>query len=153
MKILRTFFLLTTLVSLVLGFNSCKKITEDALINGLWKLNTVYIDTATTNYLNNLHYFTDGNNCCAYKLDFERDNTVIAYYITYNNFNKIVAGNWKATAYNEVFVQVDSFMDGTFKTTNTSPKHWKLTSPDNHIKAYDATPLDTAKTVIEMQKI
>lgn len=139
----------------VFYFSSCKKITQDQLINGLWQVNTVTIDTSSMNYLNTLVHYTDGNDCCTYKLDFEKDNTVIAYYITYNNFTKIVAGNWQVTAYNEVFVQVDSFMDGTFKTTNPSPKHWKLTSDKNHIKLFDGTgsPLDTAATVIEMLKI
>lgn len=150
---MRVCFLSALLALLVFGVSSCKKITEDQLINGLWKVSNVAIDTSTTNYLNTLVHYTDGNNCCVYKLDFERDNTVIAYYIAYNNFEKIVAGNWKVTDYNEVYVNVDSFIDGTFKTTNPSPRHWKLSSDANHIKSYDGTPLDTAKTVLDMQKI
>src|SRR3954467_15583035 len=110
MKIFPAALLTGLLLILVISFNSCKKITQDQLINGLWKVNTVTIDTSSTNYLNTLVHYTDGNDCCTYKLDFEKDNTVIAYYITYNNFTKIVAGNWKVTAYNEVLVQVDSFM-------------------------------------------
>lgn len=153
MKMLRITFLSSILALLVFGVSSCKKITQDQLINGLWQVNNVSIDNSSTNYLETLPHYTDGNNCCAYKLDFERDNTVIAYYITYNNFEKIVAGNWEVTDYNEVYVKVDSFMDGTFKTTNPSPRHWKLSSDANHIKAYDGTAQDTAKTVIDMQKI
>ena len=66
---------------------------------------------------------------------------------------KIVAGNWEVTAYNELYVQVDSFMDGTFKITQPGIKKRRLTSEENHIKAYDSTPLDTAKTVIDIVKI
>lgn len=152
-KLFRFASLISFLFFLAVAFNSCKKITANQLINGLWRVNAVYIDTSSVNYLNSLPNFTDGNDCCSYKLDFEKDNTVVAYYITYNNLHKISAGNWKVTDYNEVFVKVDSFMDGTFKITQPNIKQRKLTSPNNHIKANDGTPLDTAKTVIWMEKI
>src|SRR4051812_30071145 len=103
MKIYHSVFLLTLLSAITMSFNSCKKITQDQLINGLWRVNTVTIDTSSVNYLNTLQHYSEGNDCCTYKLDFEKDNTVIAYYITYNNFSKIVAGNWKVTNYNEVY--------------------------------------------------
>ena len=142
-------------VLVAVNITSCKKITQDQLINGLWRLNNVAIDTSTSNFLNTLPHYTDGNDCCAYKLDFEKDNTVIAYYINYNNFERIVAGHWQVTDYNEVFIQVDSFMDGTFKITQPGIKKRKLTSNQNHIKAFDGTgsPIDTAKTVIDIEKI
>ena len=136
-------------------FNSCKKITQDQLINGLWKVNTVTIDTSSYNYLNTLRHYPDGNECCAYKLDFEKDNVVIAYYIAYNDIEKIVAGSWEAVDYNTVTVQVDSFMDGNFEIARPSPKHWKLTGEKNHLPIFDGVnpALDTAETFIDMQKI
>ncbi len=150
---MRYLFFPAALLGLALSFNSCKKITEDQLINGLWQVNKVLVDTSTNNFLNTLPFYPDGNDCCAYKLDFEKDNTVIAYYIAYNNFNRISAGNWQATGFNEVFIKVDSFIDGTFKITQPTLKMRRLTSDENHLKVYDGTPLDTAKTVIEMEKI
>lgn len=150
---MRKIFVAISVVCSVAVFSGCKKITQDQLIKGLWKVNTVYIDSSTTNYLTTLPHFTDGNDCCAYKLDFEADNTVIAYYLAYDNFEKIVAGNFEVTGYNEVFIKVDSFMDGTFKITQPSLRKRKLNSESNHIKANDGTPLDTAATVIEMEKI
>lgn len=153
MKTMRYFLFISTFVGITFSFNSCKKITEDQLINGLWQVENVSVNGSSTNYLETLPLYPDGNECCTYKLDFEKDNTVIAYYITYNNFNRISAGNWEATAYNEVYIQVDSFMDGTFKITQPSIKKRVLTSDANHIKALDGTPTDTAETVIEMRKI
>ncbi len=138
--------------SIIFSFNSCKKITEDQLINGLWQVNKVTIDTVS-NYLTRLPSYTDGNNCCAYKLDFERDNTVIGYYIANNQFNRISAGYWEATNYNEIYVQVDTFMDGIFKVSQPSPKVRRLTGATNHVKAFEGTALDTAYTVIDMKKI
>jgi hypothetical protein len=153
MKTMRIAFYFSALLFIAVSFNSCKKITEDQLINGLWQVTNVSIDNSTDNYLNTLPFYPNGNDCCAYKLDFERDNTVIAYYIANNNFNRIFAGNWEVTAYNEIYVQVDSFIDGTFKITQPSIKTRVLTSDANHIKAFDGTPTDTAETVITMKKI
>lgn len=150
---MRKIFVLIDIACIVAVLSGCKKITQDQLIKGLWKVNTVYIDSSTTNYLNTLPHFTNGNDCCAYKLDFEADNTVIAYYLAYDNFEKIVAGNFEVTGYNLVFIKVDSFMDGTFKITQPTIRKRKLNCDNNHIKAFDGTPLDTAATVIEMEKI
>ena len=153
MKTMRVAFYFSAFLFIAVSYNSCKKIIEDQLINGLWQVTNVSIDNSTDNYLNTLPYYPNGNDCCAYKLDFERDNTVIAYYIANNNFNRVFAGNWEVTAYNEIYVQVDSFIDGTFKITQPSIKARVLTSDANHIKAFDGTLTDTAETVITMKKI
>lgn len=148
----RIAFMSALALTVMLSFNSCKKITQDQLINGLWQVNKVTIDTID-NYLTRLPSYNNGNDCCAYKLDFEKDNTVIAYYIANGNFNRIVAGNWEVTDYNEIYLQVDTFMDGIFKVSQPSIKSRKLTGAENHVWAFDGTALDTAYTVIEMKKI
>lgn len=142
-------------VALIAGVSSCKKITEDQLINGLWQVNKVTIDTSTSNYLNTLPYYSNGDDCCEYKLAFEKDNVVIAYYITYDSFARYDIGTWEATAYKEVYINVDDFIDGTFKVAQpvSNVKRRILTSEENHIKAFDNTALDTALTTIEMQNI
>lgn len=145
-NILLTFIAAT----IVAGMGSCKKITQDQLINGLWEVTNVEIDTSTTNFLEtHLPHYANGNNCCAYKLDFEKDNTVIAYYITNDSFNRYDLGYWEATAYKEVYIQVDSFLDGTFKITQPTIKTRKLTSEENYIPALQ----DTLPTMFEMKKI
>ncbi len=136
--------------TMAVGFGSCKKITQDQLINGLWQVTNVQVDTSTANFLDtHLPHFADGNNCCAYKLDFEKDNTVIAYYITNDSFNRYDLGFWEATAYKEIYVQVDSFLDGTFKITQPSIKSRELNSDANYIPALG----DTLPTMFEMEKI
>jgi hypothetical protein len=150
MQLIKTSVLVASALGIAVGFSSCKKITADQLINGLWQVNTVNVDTATTNYLDtHLSHFSTGNNCCAYKLDFEKDNTVVAYYIVNDSFYRYDLGYWEATAYKEVFIQVDDFMDGTFKITQPSLKRRDLTSDDNYISAIG----DTVKTVVKMEKI
>ncbi|HLP50401.1 MAG TPA: hypothetical protein VK154_05920 [Chitinophagales bacterium] len=155
MKFYKIPLLVSFAIVLIAGVSSCKKITEDQLINGLWQVNKVTIDTSTSNYLNTLPHYGNSDDCCAYKLAFEKDNVVIAYYITYDSFTRYDIGTWEATAYKEVYISVDDFIDGTFKVAQpvSNIKRRILTSEDNHIKALEGTPLDTAKTVIDMLNI
>ncbi len=151
---IRVTLFLAIAVGFVLTFSSCKKITQDQLINGLWQVEKVKVSLDTVeNYLTTLPQYREDDDCCSYKLDFEKDNTVIAYYIANGSFNRILAGNWQVTAYNEIYMQVDSFIDGVFKITQPAIKRRVLTGERNHIKAYDGSPLDTVMTVIEMRKI
>lgn len=146
----RSILLAFTAFIVVAGMGSCKKITQDQLINGLWEVTNVEIDTSTTNFLvTHLPHYINGNNCCAYKLDFEKDNTVIAYYITNDSFNRYDLGYWEVTAYKEIYVQVDSFLDGTFQIAQPTIKSRKLTSDENYVQALH----DTLPTMFEMKKI
>ncbi|MDB5282600.1 MAG: hypothetical protein JWO06_1675 [Bacteroidota bacterium] len=140
---------------IVFSFNSCKKITTDQLVNGLWKLDEVYIDTTTSNYLNHLQNYSNGNNCCLYKIDFERDDRVVAYYLTYDTFTNVTAGIWNIPEYNKIYIKLDNFMDGTFDILKPTTKKWDLTSGANHIKFLDGTnsPFDTTYTKLVMEKI
>jgi hypothetical protein len=155
MKLSRVIVLSCLLSVVLLGFNSCKKITQDQIINGLWSVQTVNVGSSTSNYLYQLPHYPDGNDCCFYKLDFERDGVVIAYYVTYDSLNTVQAGNWGLNSGSEIYLNVGDFLDGTFKIEKPTLKHWKLSSPLNHIRAYDGIDpqLDTASITIEMKKI
>lgn len=153
MKRIKTFLIL--LCCITVGFSSCKKITEDQVVNGLWVINWVQVGLSTDNYLNQLPHYSDGNDCCFYKLNFERDGVVLSYYIAHNNFVSVDAGNWSLNSGNEIVMKVGTFIDGTFDIEKTSLKHWRLSSSANHIAAYDSInpQLDTAYTLIDMKKI
>jgi hypothetical protein len=155
MKCLRFIVLACLSASVVFSVSSCKKITEDQIINGLWRVQTVYIDNSTTNYLNELPHYSDGGDCCFYKLDFERDGVVIAYYLAYDSLKSLDAGSWELLSGNEIQLKVGTFIDGIFEIEKPTLKHWRLNSDANHIAAYDSVNplLDTAATRIEMKKI
>lgn len=143
------------IVLAVLGVGSCKKITNDQLVNGIWRLDAVYVDTSTNNYLNTLPYFNRGGGCCTYKMDFQKDDVVLAYYLTYDTFTRIAAGNWMLNSSSEITIKLDNFIDGTFNILKPSTKKWELTSPANHIAAFDSInpQFDTTYTSIVMEKI
>lgn len=152
---MRVTLLLAVVIGFVVTFSSCKKITEDQLINGLWQVTKINVEGDTIeNLLTTLPFYNPNDENCSYKLDFEKDNTVIAYYIANGSFVTIHAGNWDVTAYNEIYVNVDSFIDGVFKIYQPpASKTRKLTGEENHIRYYDGTALDTALTTIEMRKL
>ncbi len=152
MKIVK---LLPAACLIVFAFSSCKKITEDQLIKGLWQVNTVKVDTISDNYLNRLPFYTDGNDCCVYKMDFEKDGTVITYYIAHNSLQYITAGSWELNSPKEIFIKVDNFIDGVFEIEKPTLKHFILTSDENHVAAFDSIlpAIDTTYTKIDMEKL
>lgn len=153
---IKKYFLSAVLFTVIaVGFNSCKKIQEYNLVNGLWRFNQVYIGGSTTNYLSGFPNYTNGNNCCAYKVDFQRDDIVFAYYLTNDTFSYVVGGSWHLNAYNEIQMHFDKYFDGTFIIKKTTEKHYELNSDANHIKFYDGIDpvLDTTSTKIEMERI
>jgi hypothetical protein len=155
MKTLKTFFLFVAGVSLLFTTNSCKKIQEDTFIKGLWKMNGMYFDTLSQNQMEN-HFDGYGTtaNCCYYKLDFQPDNVVFGYYLKENQFKSVVIGSWEIVKYNQIQLQIDSFADGIFDIERTTPKKYKLTSDDNHVKYYDSNPsMDTTITRLELERI
>jgi len=141
---------------ILLTADSCKKTTESELVNGLWKLNSVIIDTSSSNYLNRFPNFAAGNNCCAYKLSFQESDILFGYYITNDSIIRLVTGTWNVTAYNQVYMKVDSFIDGTFNIARPGINHWYLTTNYNHIAAFDhgVNPqFDTCYTKIDMNRL
>lgn len=135
--------------------SSCKKITEDNLINGLWLLKEVNIDTSTVNYLTTLPHYSTGGDCCQYKMDFEKDGTMVTFYLTHDTLNAVQGGTWYVTQYKQVYIQVDNFIDGIFDIEQTTIKKRTLTSEQNHIEAFEVVNplLDTAYTKLFLEKI
>lgn len=154
MKILKTTAALLLLFCLLATVGSCKKITEDNLINGLWILNEVNIDTASSNYLATLPHYSGNGECCQYKMDFEKDGTMLTFYITHDTLHSVHGGTWYVTQYKQVYMQVDNFIDGTFDIEQTTINKRTLTSDKNHIEAFDGInpALDTTFTKLELEK-
>ncbi len=151
----KTVSLFSLLIVLILGTGSCKKTTQNELANGLWQVNTVNIDTAATNYLNQFPNFAGCSNC-AYKLSFQEQNVVIGYYISNDSIKHIATGTWTVPSYTQVSIKVDNFIDGTFDIARPGINHWVLTSNKNHVAAFDngVNPqFDTTYTKIDMQKL
>ncbi len=139
------------------GLSSCKKVREDVFIKGLWKMNALYIDTFTTNQMNNLPHFTDGNDCCEYRLDFQDNDVLLAYYFTYDslNSNSFAAGTWKLVNYNTIYLELGEYIDGEFDIKKPSINKFEFKSDANHVKAFEGTypQGDTSYAIIEIEKI
>ncbi|MFN8288329.1 MAG: hypothetical protein U0V74_16350 [Chitinophagales bacterium] len=139
------------------GVSSCKKIREDVFIKGLWKMNGLYIDTIVTNQMNNLPHFTDGNDCCEYRLDFQDNDLLLAYYFTYDTLesNSFATGTWKLVNYNTIYLKLGEYIDGEFKIYKPSRTTFEFKSNANHVAAFDLInpDLDTTTAIVEIEKI
>jgi hypothetical protein len=140
---------------MVFAISSCKKTTESELMNGLWQINTVNVDTSSSNYLNKFPNFAGCSNC-AYKLSFQEQDVVIGYYIRNDSIIHISTGTWTVPDYTKVTIKVDNFIDGTFSISRPLLSHWILTTNYNHIAAFDNgvnAQFDTSYTKIDMIKL
>jgi len=143
------------LLVLIFTLGACKKTTESELMNGLWQVNTVNLDTAGSNYLNTFPNFAGCANC-AYKLSFQEQDVVIGYYISNDSIKHISTGTWLVPDYTHVTIKVDNFIDGTFSITRPLLSHWILTTSFNHVAAFDGgvnPQFDTCYTKIDMTKL
>lgn len=141
---------------LLSSVTSCKKIQEDMLVNGLWKLNSITVNDTSSNILNTtLPLFSDGNNCCEYKLYFEKDGLVFAYYNTYDTSNTYAQGTWELEEYNKLYINLDKYFDGYFKVERKAIKKYEFTSTSNHFRVFDNVnpDIDTAACVMLMQRL
>lgn len=104
-----------------------------------------------------LPYFSNGNNCCEYRLDFQDNDVLFGYYFTYDTFNNsgFAVGTWKLNSYNTVDIELGGYLDGRFDIEKPSPKTFRFTSDANHIKAFDGIypALDTAKTEVNIEQL
>ena len=135
--------------------SSCKKTTESELVNGLWQVNNVNLDTASSNYLNKFQNYNGCSNC-AYKLSFQESDIIIAYYISNDSIIHLATGTWSVPSYTKVTIKVDDFIDGTFNISRPLLSHWILTTNLNHVAAFDhgVNPqFDTCYTKVDMVKI
>lgn len=150
-------FVLSAVVALLISFStSCKKIQEDFIVKGLWRLQGAYIDTFSTNQMNVfLPLYANGNKCCEYKVDFQNDDVVFGYYSTYDTFNYVVIGNWELLKYNQIYIKLDKYVDGVFDIDKVGNKRYDMISEENHIKLFDgiSPELDTTYTRLEVERL
>ena len=142
-------------VCVVLVFSSCKKIQNDNLINGVWTLNSVLLDSSLQNYLNYaLPQFANGNNCCHYEIDFEKNDKAFGYYLT-NDSSYLVLGMWNLPEYNKIYIHLDNFIDGTFDIDKKTMHHFVMSTDANRVKQYAVnypSSGDTVKCVLDLTR-
>lgn len=135
---------------------SCKKIQEDMLVNGLWRMDKVVVNDTSSNIMNyTLQHFSNGNGCCEYKMYFEPDGVVFAYYNTYDTSNTFAQGTWELEEYNKLYINMDKYFDGYFKVVRKAAKKYEFSSEANHFRVFDGvrSDIDTAACIMTMQRL
>lgn len=145
---------------LLLTFSACRKIQEDNLIKGLWQVesisidtltmlnrNSVFvrnlIDTANKNNGNYLNAFLDGYSANAsnayYRLDYQRDGIVFAYYSIGDSNVYTTIGKWELPKANLLIQKVDRFLNGDFTVKQLNTTNYSYKSKNNYIRFLDDT--------------
>jgi hypothetical protein len=139
---------------------SCRKIEEDNLIKGLWQVESIEIDTLTmqnrsnpfirnlinvanTHDGNYLYAFLEGYSVhksqAYYRLDYQRDGIVFAYYNIGDSNVYTTLGKWSLPKKDEIVQKVDKLWDGEFNLSKNGLSNYIFTSDNNYIKLLNDT--------------
>jgi hypothetical protein len=159
------------LIVSVFSILSCRKIREDNLVKGLWQVQSIKIDTATINNRNSplvrafidtatanggdflhslLPNYTANKANAYYRIKFDREDISFSYY----NINEAnvytVLGRWDLPESEEIYLNSDNFLDGTFEIVQKgNVDNYEFTSDLNYIKTMN----DTVSTVVRIKRV
>ena len=116
----------------ILALSSCKKLQENVLLNGTWKLKAYYVDTMQTNLMENV--LPDYVNCtgrCEYIIDFQNNNRLEGRYFTFDSLRYFREGNWENLEYEKIYLKLDKYVDGDYYISQYDAKNYMLISNSN----------------------
>lgn len=119
-------------MGLVCLLSSCKKIQEDLLLKGSWKLTAYYLDTMQTNFMENV--LPDYKSCtgrCEYIIDFQENERLEGRYYTFDSLRYIKNGVWQNLEYEKIYLKLDSYVDGDYYISRYDDKNYMLISNNN----------------------
>jgi hypothetical protein len=128
-QLIRPLFFFTALLCLL---SSCKKIQEDLLLEGTWKLTAYYLDTMQTNFMENV--LPDYKNCtgrCEYIIDFKENEQLEGRYYTFDSLRYIKSGIWQNLEYEKIYIKLDNYVDGDYYISRYDAKNYMLISNNN----------------------
>lgn len=115
-------------------FSSCKKLQQNVLVNHKWKLNAYYLDTFSTNFMDNVvPLYKDCNGQCEYLITFKENGEMIAEYYTYDTLYFTRIGVWENLEFEKIYMKLDVYVDGEYYISNYDNKNYMLISNANTI--------------------
>ena len=135
---MKRIFQLSLLLALGFLLSNCKGIHEDFVMAGEWEVTEVMMNNGNTNFLNSLMpHFSDGNDCCHYRVFYEDGGVMRGEYYTYDTLNYSVSGTWEIVKPGEMYMDTDEYIDGVFTYKKESKGVYKLHSAVNTVDFYN----------------
>lgn len=132
---MKTYFVKITFLScLIFVWSACKKIQENKIIKDKWLVTKVYSSVFNQGNLEGnsmetlLPDYQSNSECCKYYVDFFEDGSVTGTYYKDNAVVQVDSGSWKLNKYNEKYIQLGKYINGTFDIDKVEKLKYQLTS-------------------------
>lgn len=130
------------------SLTACYKTYRTYVIQGKWYLNAFEIDGGSTNHMNGfLPEYEDGDGTYViYMLD---NGLARGEYYVYDTLNYFVTGTWTLKSKDSIAMDMDDFVDGTFKIELLNKQEMILNSAHNQIDFFN---IGDVKTVLRVSR-
>ena len=120
---------------LFIPFLSCKKIKENFLMKGEWKVKSLSMNGGSLNMMDlALPHYKEGNG--VYHCFFYDEGIAKGEYYTHDTLNYEVFGQWEIRK-NKVFMKMDDYINGEFIYQKSGKKEFTLFCDSNYVELYD----------------
>jgi len=121
--------------TLFIPFLGCKKVKENFLIKGDWKVKGIYMNGGSLNMMElALPHYKEGDGI--YYSYFFDEGLAKGEYLTHDTLNYEVYGEWEIRK-SKVFMKMDAYINGEFEYQRSGKKEYTLYCDSNYIELYD----------------
>lgn len=140
--------LLLSSVFLTLLMVGCYKVHRTYIIQGKWYLNAFEIDGGSTNHMEGFlpEYVSGDGTYVIYMLD---NGIARGEYYVYDTLNYFVTGTWNLDNTKQITMDMDVFVDGSFKIELLNKQEMILSTTKNQIDFFD---IGEVKTVLRVSR-
>jgi hypothetical protein len=140
--------LILSVIAVGILVTACYKVHRTYIIKGKWYLNAFEIDGGSTNHMEGfLDDYSDGDGTYViYMLD---NGIARGEYYVYDTLNYFSTGTWNLSSMDSITMNMDEFVDGTFKIELINNKKMLLNTPHNDIKFFE---IGDVKTVLKVSR-
>lgn len=124
-------------------FTGCVKLQNRVILKGNWELVNYKLDTINRNYMEVvLPSYDNPPGCCKYMIDFQDNDKCVGTYYVNDTVNYTVEGTWSLDEKNELFIDLDKYVNGTFHIDRQNRKDYVLETDQNTIE------IDASLTIV-----
>lgn len=132
----------------IVTFETCRKVEENNLKNGEWRIVDFRFNRDTGNALRLfLPGFTGTGSCCKYILNFSEENILTCTYFVNDTLAYTKFGEWELHKKDEIRLVFDDFVNGNFELNKLDNSTFNLISDDdsNYVQAIDSVKRTTIR--------
>lgn len=145
-------FIILSVIAIGILMTACYKVHRTYIIKGKWYLNAFEIDGGSTNHMEGFlpDYEAGDGDYVIYMLD---NGIMRGEYYVYDTLNYYATGTWTLKGTDSIAMNMDQFVDGTFKIELINKEKMLLSTEHNEIDFFNIGDVKTTLKVSREQEI